>query len=469
MSIKVLQHTNFTRQVISLLDRTFYRRPNKDSVLNHVITYYQEYPTVNAELSRLKNSSDLQQELKIFEKKLRLERTERNTYLLGVCLEVIDLAESEDMNECHRKSAQLLGTIALLSPTEGRRVASKNEMNKPIYKAVLCLRLLDRLCMDNIIVDSYISPFLKNIPPTRYSEFATIDPEGYRRFIHQVKIPLVMAAIIQDIGNFHPAARLILMGKSGVLDPYRVLDKKNRKQLLQINFRETVKYLVDGIGGSVYVGNSKDDRDQFYKNEDAKLVFIKRLLKSSINPKSGSGNLLTVPQIYTSMILSTKENYNYKLLPKVFQLLKQNADRGRCSRVFVDALYKVTGMFPQGFGITYIPGHNEGKQQASYEYAIVNQLYPEDPLQPLCRIVTRQLAFISSGQNIAIENSENLYFADTAKKLALISKERLNEILELLASNYQERQKLDLLPRCWHSDEFFATRGNQKLWNKLSG
>jgi len=468
MSSKVSHQTHFTRQVKSLLDRIFGRSAVKDSVLDRAIAYFQEYPTIDTELSRLKNSADLAKELKLFEQQIRLERAQRHNHLLEICLEIIDFSEAENINECHRKSAQLLGTIALLSPTEGKKVALTNEINKPLYKAVLCLRLLDRLCMDNKVVDPHISSFLDDISPARYSEFATIDPEGYSRFVLQVKVPLVMAAVIQDIGNFHPDAQWILTGESGVLDPYRTLEIEDRKQLLQINYRETVKYLVGGIGAATYSGNSKEERDEFNKSEHAKLVFIKRLVKSSINPKLGTGNLLKVPQIYTSIILSTKANYNYKLLPKVFQVLNQNAERGGCSLTVVDALYKITGMFPQGFGITYIPLDKDGKQQEAYEYAIVNQLYPDDPQQPLCRIATRQLAFISFGQNIIINNSENLYFTETAKKLASISKERLNEILELLASNYQERQQLDLLPRCWHSHEFFSIKDNQKLWNKSS-
>ena len=466
MSSKVSHQTHFTRQVNSLLARVYGRSAVKDSVLDRAIEYYQEYPTVEAELNRLKSDAKLEKELKLFSQQLRLDRIERNSNLLAICLEIIDLTEAEDIKECHRKSAQLLGTIALLSPTEGKKVASSNEINKPLYKAVLCLRLLDRLCMDNKVVDPYISPFLENISPARYSEFAVIDPQGYQEFIHQVKVPLVMAALIQDIGNFHPSARWILAGESGALDPYRVLEIEDRKQLLQINYSETVKYLIDGIGATGYVGNSKEERDQFNKNEHGKLVFIKRLLKSSINPKKGSGNLLKVPQIYASIILSTKANYNYKLLPKVYQVLNQNAERGGCSQVVVDALYQVTGMFPQGFGITYIPFDSDGKQQEAYEYAIVNQLYPQDPLQPLCRIATRQLAFIGYGQNVEIPTGNNLYFAETAKKLASLSKERLNEILELLASNYQERQQLDLLPRCWYSHEYFSAKDNQKLWNR---
>lgn len=468
MPSKVLHQTHFTRQVISLLDRTFDRNPIKYSVLDRAVSYYQECHAVNDKVSQLKNIAGSQKELELFEQQLRSERLKRHTHLLDICLEVIDLAESEDINECNRRSAHLLGTIALLSPTEGSSVAAINEINKPIYKAVLCLRLLDRLCIDNNIEDPYISPFLENIPPARYREFASLDPQGYSRFIHQVKVPLVMAAIIQDIGHFHPDARLILLGKSGVLDPYRSLDKDDRKKLLQINYRETLNYLVNGIGRADYIGSSKEENDKFNRRADAKLVFIKRLLKSSINPKLGSGNLLKVPQIYTSIILSTKKYYDYKLLPKVFQLLNRNADAGRCSQIVVDALYKITGIFPQGYGITYLCADKEVNQKESNEYAIVNQLYPIDPHQPLCRIVTRKLVFISFGQNIVINKSKNFYFTETAKRSISISKDRLNETLGLLASNYQERQREGLLPQCWYPYEFFTNKSNQKLWNKSS-
>jgi hypothetical protein len=82
-------------------------------------------------------------------------------------------------------------------------------------------------------------------------------------------------------------------------------------------------------------------------------------------------------------------------------------------------------------------------------------------------MATRKLTFIGYGQNLVISNNSNLYFTQTAKKLARLSKERLNEILELLSSNSQERKELDLLPRCWHANEFFSLKTNQNLWNKV--
>jgi hypothetical protein len=132
----------------------------------------------------------------------------------------------------------------------------------------------------------------------------------------------------------------------------------------------------------------------------------------------------------------------------------------------VDALYQITGMFPQGFGIVYMPFSEFGDKGDCYEYAIVNGLYPQQAEHPTCRMTTRKLAFIGFGHDIVISKSMNLYFTQTAKKLASLSKERLHEILELLSSNAQERKKLDLLPRCWHAREYFSVKVNQKIWNK---
>ena len=85
-------------------------------------------------------------------------------------------------------------------------------------------------------------------------------------------------------------------------------------------------------------------------------------MKSAISPKQGIGNVIKVPQIYASIILSTKSSYNYKLLPKVYQALNQNAEKGTCDSSVVETLRSITGDYPQGYGITYIPYESEGKR-----------------------------------------------------------------------------------------------------------
>jgi len=448
--------THYTRQIHYLLAKVYGKSAVKDSLLDRAIGYFEheEFRPSDEKTSTDESSLEL------------MERTARYSNLLSIALTILELTEGDSFTETNRKSAQFLGTIQLLSPTEGKRVAQSNEQSKPIYKAVLSVRLLDQLILDGKMVEPYINKHLTNISAQQYIDFASHDNEAHQRFVAQVKVPLIIAALLQDVGNYHPKAQNILLGSDGKLDPFRTLDIKHRKELLQINYRETIKYLADGIGMPAFVGNTKAEREQFLIDEQDKLTFIKLLLKTSVNPKNTIGNVLKVPQIYTSIILSTKSSYNYKLLPQVFQVLNKNAQLGACAQGVVDALYTITGMFPQGFGIVYMPLGEFGEHGDCYEYAIVNNLYPEKSEHPNCRLTTRKLTFIGYGQNITINNTSNLYFTQTAKKLATLSKDRLNEILELLSSNSQERKELDLLPRCWYANEFFSIKANQNLWNK---
>jgi len=446
---KPLQHqTHYTRQVQVLLSKIYGRSKLEDSILERAIHYFNHQAFVATDEALSESHLELK----------KLERIDRHNNLLNICLEIIDLTEGESFEESNRKSAQLLGTIQLISPTEGKKVSANNEYCKSLYKAVLSLRLLDRLLFDVDIADRHITKTLAEFPEHTFAEF---DLDAQRRVINQIKIPLLMAALLQDIGIYHGEAQDILIGKDSTKDPYRTLIVDERKKLLTINYKQTLKYITDGLSVPSYVGNSKEERDQFVVDEQVKLEFLQQLIKSSFKPKQSVGNLLKVPQIYASIIFSTKDSYNYKVLPKVYQVLNKSAELGACSQKVVDALYQITGMFPQGYGVIYMP-----KEGGCYEYAIVNRLYPALPDQPLCRIATRKLAFIGYGHNITVKKENNLYFPHMAKKIASLSKERLNEILELLSSNYQERQELDIMPRCWHANEFFSDRAHQKLWNK---
>tara|TARA_R110000737_G_scaffold246548_1_gene256904 strand:+ start:193 stop:1650 length:1458 start_codon:yes stop_codon:yes gene_type:complete len=480
MSKHLTGDTKFTAQVKILLNKIYGRSPLKDSVLERAIAYYDLEQLSQRKLDKLKSDieslgqagnaknqtklSNLEREQREYLQEIAFERNERSQHLQQICQEIIELCEGDNFAETNRKSAQLLGTIQLLAPTEGSKVAIVNERSKPLYKAILSLRLLDQVCLKQLLPDTYLGQELAQISAFNFQELRNESEVAYRQFVDRVKIPLLMAAILQDIGNNHPDAEKIMFGVNGKQDNYRTLKVEERKALLQINYRETLKYLLNGIGAAIYLGNSKAERDLFNKAENRKLRFIKELLKGSVNPKLGIGNLLKIPQIYTSIVLSIKESYNYKLLPKVYHALYQNAERGSCSRSIVDTLYQITGDFPQGFGVVYIP--HDVEQEVRYEYAIVSQLYPENANEPICRIATRNLTFIGYGHDLLVKKSSNLYYVETAREFSSISKERLNEILELLSSNYLERKQLDLLPRCWQPGEFFSIQANQKLWNR---
>jgi len=391
----------------------------------------------------------------------------RHDTIVSIAREILELAESYNFEDTIRKSSRFLGTLQLINPTEGNRVAEHNENTKPVYKAVLCLRLFDQLYIDGLITESYVLESLGDVTPEKYESFINEENEEYQKFVEKVKIPLIIMALIQDIGNHHPDAKLILFGEKSTLNPFRTLPQEDRKALLQINYRQTMQYITLGIGAGKYYGNFKAEREEFDEREIKKVTFMQGLLKRWVNPKSVLGNLIKVPQIYTSIILSTKQNYDYRTLPKVYQILKLNVERKHCHVKIVECLYRITGMFPMGYGITYLPRDSAGNTLDRYEYAIVTRLYPTKLQQPECRVATRSLSFISRGQDLRIEQGNNLYFPETAKKLSTMSKERLNEILELLASNYQERQNLDVIPRCWHAKEFFSLGKYQNLWNRM--
>jgi hypothetical protein len=473
-------NTKFTIKVTVLLTKIYGPSPLKDSVLERAIAFYDLEFVSQGKIKSLKNEmaklvqidSDksnkkllkLEREHHEDLKVLNAERNERAQHLQGICRDILELCEGESLAVTKRKSAELLGTIQLLLPTEGSKVAVENERSKPLYRAVLALRLLDQICLKNFSSEDTLAQQLAAIVAFDFNELRSGSIEALRQFTELVKIPVLMAAILQDIGHYHPNAQKIKQGVDGKLDCFRTLQREERKDLLQINYHETIKYLLHGIGVVNYLGDSAAEREAFDRTQTHTLRFVKQLLMSSIKPKLGVGNILKIPQIYTGVVLSTKKSYNYKLLPRVYQVLYKNAARGRCSRQVVDALYQITGDFPQGFGVIYIP--NNVYQNVRYEYAVVSQLYPEKPNEPKCRITSRQLTFIGHGHDLVVRKSNNLYFVETAQECSNISKARLDEILPLLSSNYLERKSLDLLPRCWQPGEYFLNIGNQKLWSR---
>jgi len=367
--------THYTNQVQLLVGKIYGRSILNDSLLERAIHYFDNNEFVESHSTTSTESDTLH----------KLEKIERHNHLQSICCEIIELAEGDTLQESNRKTARLLGTIQLISPTEGSKVAVCNEQNKVLYKAILSLRLLDRLLLDNELNDPYI---VKVLTEFNGKSFVELDEAERERFTELVRIPLLMAALLQNIGHHHPEARVIFSGEDGKKDRFRILDITDRKKLLKINYKETLSYISNAIGVLKYTGNSKELRDQFVIEEQLKHQFIKKLIKSSFKPEQGIGNLLKVPQIYVSIVLSTKEAYNYKVLPQVFQVLNKNAELGSCSQKAVDALYKITGMFPQGYGIVYMPEDEMGHLGDCYEYAIVNRLYPETPENPLCRIAT---------------------------------------------------------------------------------
>jgi len=182
MSKYLTGDTNFTAKVKILLSKIYGRSPLKDSVLERAISYFElealsqrKLDKLNNEITRLvsvgsdksKNKlTNLKREQRDYLQVLRQQSNERAQQLQLVCRDIIELCEGETRADTNKKSAELLGTIQLLSPTEGSKVASVNERSKPLYRGVLTLRLLDQICLKTLSSGAYLTQELKYLNMT---------------------------------------------------------------------------------------------------------------------------------------------------------------------------------------------------------------------------------------------------------------------------------------------------------------
>jgi hypothetical protein len=409
----------------------------------------------------------LKEELKLVRRKYNLEfskqhalRATRRDKIFQICTMLIKTVEGADWDETQTNSSKVLGTLFLQSPRTGKKLGKLHQSLKPAYKAVLALRLLDKLILDTKISHKYIVD--RYTPEERYSDKSS----GLSRFQQEVCLPIVIAAIFQDIGLQHPDAQKLLKGDDGKQDEFRLLDKNTRISLLKLNHTHTLDYLENGIGANDYVGDSRAERDAFEESEQAKLKFTRTLVVDALKPKLDLGNIVKIPQIYSSIIFSTKPDASYNDTPKAALVIEKAVEHGSVNKTIADHFVQLVGHFPIGYGITYIPQDENKNWLDTYEYAIVISLNPEAPQLPICRGATRKLAFNSAGQIFTVHKEGNLHFKMARKKLSTVAPERLKEILQKLCSNFEERKALELIPQSWQAYDYFTFVKYQNLWKK---
>lgn len=379
---------------------------------------------------------------------------------ISVCDELLTLTEGNDPAETLEKTAKFLGTVLLLSPADGPRLSLLHQRLKPGYKAVLSLRLLDRLMSRKRVKSKYLVSHYN--AERRYSASNTL----YQKTM--VIYPFLFASLFQDIGMQHPDAQAILVGENGTEDPFRVLQDDDRKQLLSLTFKHSLDYIENGLGLPLTEDDeSSENNDDAPILHDQALAFTQSILADTLQSKLGIGEIIKVPQIYASVILSTKRHYTLSDLPKATLLLDKLAEDKRLNRSLVEQFNQIVGKFPQGFGIAFIPNETNNAGSDRYEYAVVNELCPEDVNSPKCRIVTKNRTFFTAGQNIEVPKGSNLYYADARKKLEMMSAQRADDVLQKLRHDFATGNNDSILPTHWSAHEFFTPKANQNLWNKL--
>jgi hypothetical protein len=78
------------------------------------------------------------------------------------------------------------------------------------------------------------------------------------------------------------------------------------------------------------------------------------LIRDDNSSKQGISEIIKIPQIYSSVIFSTKRDYQRKNLPTAAILISQLGIKKAISSKLSNVFVSIVGQFPLGFGITYI-------------------------------------------------------------------------------------------------------------------
>lgn len=220
----------------------------------------------------------------------------RLTRIDEVSTKLIKLCEGDSWQETQQLSAKFLGTLMLLTQGPEGKFARIHQRFKPLYKAVLVLRLTDKLLDHDTIAHKYLSKYRDAISRMRGNRY------WREKWRIELGRPLITASLLQDVGLQSPAALTILRGADNKLDEFRLLEEFQRKDLLKLNYHFTMKYLTEGLGIPAYVGNVKEERDRFVQTHNEANDFVSQLVKDAFVSKTGLGELIKIPQIYASVI-----------------------------------------------------------------------------------------------------------------------------------------------------------------------
>jgi hypothetical protein len=476
-------HSSYTIAVELLVSAISGDKLEQSSLYQHAADYFKnavankkKLAQLNAEIRGVtlalqaqdgKNIQVLEQRLEYLNKDYKIEhlsqesaRTRRLNAAIKVCLEILSLSEGENFEETQLKSAKFLTTLVLFSPEKGKKLAELHDCLKPAYKAVLGLRLLDKLVSDGVMKNAYI---LKNYDAQKRYEHSETNYECYTQ---AVIMPIMLAAIFQDIGLQNPELEELLEGKDRDKDRFRLLESPEREEILALNYQHTMDYFKNGLGCQQAGAKASSDIANFDEADQKRLKFQLSLVLDSKSSKLGTSEIIKIPQIYASIILSTKRDYQRRYLPVASKLISQLAVKKVLSPKVSDIFISIVGQFPLGFGIAYIAQDENGYDLNSYEYAIVTELNPPKPEQAICRLVTRSLMFLPHGKTEIIKKNQNLHFEFVRKKLVKIDSKRLAEIMRKLSHNYDLEDSKPIIPHYWEPYTYFCIQGNQKLWSE---
>lgn len=379
---------------------------------------------------------------------------------MNMCSNLLALSEGKDFDDTQSRSAKFLTTLVLFSPGTGKHLAELHHRLKPAYKAVLSLRILDKLVVSGIVKNAYM---MKNYDPKKRYEPGSSDYICYKQ---SVVLPIMLAAVFQDVGLQHPDLVELLDGEDGKKDRFRLLEKEERETMLRLNYQHTIAYLQYGLGCQISSAEAAEDVTAFDESEKQRLKFQLGLVLDANSSSRGTSEIIKIPQIYASVVFSTKRDFQRKSLTTAAILIAQLAIKKAISPPIAKVFVDLVGNFPLGYGIVYIPRDMRGDELEIYEYAIVSGLNPKSLEEPICRPVTKNLMFLAYGKTMTVDKSINLHFPIARKKLMKIDPKRLIEIMQKLTYEYKPEESAAFVPDYWEPHSYFCVEGNQNLWSR---
>ncbi len=355
--------------------------------------------------------------------------------------ELADIIIENTLNE--KDANKFITTLVLRSPLPSAHSrCPSNEKNKPIYISAWTACLFQRLVEQNLIDDKNILEKVPTMTPSADNEdVLEPNPEMLNHYICEVLRPIVIASLIHQIGSYSVDASQFYKGNR-----YRLLNDKEREGLIKVIFENTNRYLEYGLG--------KPDQEAFsfqeaedYKNAVNRYDLTDSILKGYVKPNNAMGNLLRIPMIYSSFLMSTKPKHDYSIIYKAYDIIKSGIDKELIHAGFGTQFLKMVGQFPLGSGIYFI-----STESGQPERAIVIGMNPPEYNSAIVKQMTRR----------------QIKYDDFSQTLVSYESNLLNEQARKnsdFGSAYYEKQ----FPRgfTWNPAEFWEIEINQDtFWRR---
>lgn len=356
----------------------------------------KDHPDTEAYLKELKNiSGKAQDEIEVVEPKVLRGYRKRKKMLY----EIADTIIHQTLKE--KDASKFVATMVLRAPLPNDQArCPNNEKNKPLYIAALAMCLIRNLAEKNLIDDEHILDKLPPmVPSAENPKIKEPHPSMIDDYIAGVLRPIVIAILIHQIGSYSQEAERLFKGNR-----YRLLDEGERKQLIEIVYRNSKNYLKYGLG--------KPDLELFenegatdYKDALAAYELTEDILENYVKATHPIANILRIPMIYSSFMLSTKPKHEYPLVYKAYDVIQSGINKNIIYAPYANEFLNMVGRFPLGTGLFFI-----AKDTGQPEKAVVTGLNPPDHTSAIAKQMTRrQIRFDEHSQTLITKDFNIIY------------------------------------------------------------